>query len=257
MQTTHAPTPLAPLGQPTCTQGKPVYLAVSVNPHTQVLQVSCSFVPAPGAPATVAEALALDLVNAAHKRGATVVPQGCAEQTGFIRGTLEAIRNMQHLPAASEWIAVSDHLPPQAQQPAPLKDHEIAQLVNRLRDIAITFHAAGQLRERIAAEVRTLYTAPQAQPLPTLADDTFADKAIAQMSIALADTPAGTLTNAVQLLVRPTDVRSDESGAHPGESFVMATILQEEVRAMQAALDADWADHLRCTQPQTTEVEAA
>lgn len=94
-----------------------------------------------------------------------------------------------------------------------------------------------------------------AQPAPALADDTFADKAIAQMSIALAETPAGTLTNAVQLLVRPTDVRGDESGAHPGESFVMATITREEVRAMQAALDADWADHLRCTQPITTEVE--
>lgn len=31
-----------------------------------------------------------------------------------------------------------------------MKDHEIALVVNRLRDIAIDFHAAGQLRARIA-----------------------------------------------------------------------------------------------------------
>lgn len=34
-----------------------------------------------------------------------------------------------------------------------MKDHEVAQLVNRLRDIAKEFHASGQLRERIAHEV--------------------------------------------------------------------------------------------------------
>lgn len=55
-------------------QSKPVYLTLFVNPHTHVLQVACSFWPAPGQPAGVAEAMALDLVNAAHKRGATVVP---------------------------------------------------------------------------------------------------------------------------------------------------------------------------------------
>jgi hypothetical protein len=31
-----------------------------------------------------------------------------------------------------------------------MKDHEIAQTVNRLRDIANDFHGTGQLRERIA-----------------------------------------------------------------------------------------------------------
>lgn len=31
-----------------------------------------------------------------------------------------------------------------------MKDHEISKIVNELRDIAIDFHAAGQLRERIA-----------------------------------------------------------------------------------------------------------
>lgn len=42
-------------------------------------------------------------------------------------------------------------LPPgRSQSQQVLKDHEIAQLVNQLRDIAIEFHGAQQLRERIA-----------------------------------------------------------------------------------------------------------
>jgi len=51
-----------------------------------------------------------------------------------------------------------------------------------------------------------------------------------------------TMTNAVQLLVRPADVRGDESGGHPGESFVMVTITREELTEMLAALTADWAE---------------
>lgn len=61
-------------------QHTPAYLALSVNAHTHALEVRCSFVPAPGKQAGVAEAMALDLVNAAHKRGATVVPPGCTGQ---------------------------------------------------------------------------------------------------------------------------------------------------------------------------------
>lgn len=42
------------------------------------------------------------------------------------------------------------------EQPAPvvLKDHEIRELVNQLRDIAIKYHGTGQLRERIAHVIR-------------------------------------------------------------------------------------------------------
>lgn len=40
-----------------------------------------------------------------------------------------------------------------ALQPA-LEDHQIRELVNKLRDIAIKYHAAGQLREQIASVVR-------------------------------------------------------------------------------------------------------
>ncbi|WP_370656071.1 DUF550 domain-containing protein [Klebsiella pneumoniae] len=46
-------------------------------------------------------------------------------------------------------------------QPAPvvLKDHKIRELVNQLRDIAIKYHAAGQLREQIARVVRAAFQA--------------------------------------------------------------------------------------------------
>ncbi|PLL18395.1 hypothetical protein CWN23_20095 [Klebsiella pneumoniae] len=47
--------------------------------------------------------------------------------------------------------------------PVVLKDHQIRELVNQLRDIAIKYHAAGQLREQIARVVRSaiLAGAPQ------------------------------------------------------------------------------------------------
>ena len=38
----------------------------------------------------------------------------------------------------------------------PINDRQLADAVNELRDIAIKFHAAGQLRERIAGVVRGL-----------------------------------------------------------------------------------------------------
>ena len=44
-----------------------------------------------------------------------------------------------------------------AQEPASqIKDHEVAALVNRLRDIATTYRDTQQLRERIANEIRRL-----------------------------------------------------------------------------------------------------
>ncbi|WP_370610937.1 hypothetical protein [Klebsiella aerogenes] len=50
-------------------------------------------------------------------------------------------------------------------QPAPvvLKDHQIRELVNQLRDIAIEYHGTQQLRERIARVLRAamLAAAPQ------------------------------------------------------------------------------------------------
>ncbi|MGO4021583.1 hypothetical protein [Klebsiella michiganensis] len=43
-----------------------------------------------------------------------------------------------------------------------MKDHEIRELVNQLRDVAIKYHAAGQLREQLARVVRAYML--QAQP---------------------------------------------------------------------------------------------
>lgn len=76
---------------------------------------------------------------------------------------------------------------------------------------------------------------------PTLENDSFVDPAIASFSICLWDRHGGGATSAAQLLVRPIDVRGDESGEHPGERFVMVTLTREELRVMLAELDADWA----------------
>lgn len=88
--------------------------------------------------------------------------------------------------------------------------------------------------------------------MPTLDDDTFVDPAIATCSITLWHRPDGAMTNAVQLLVRPTDVRGDEAGGHPGETFVMMTITREEIAAMLRALNEDAAD---CLLPVSKEVQ--
>ncbi|HBZ7664454.1 TPA: DUF551 domain-containing protein [Klebsiella variicola subsp. variicola] len=49
-----------------------------------------------------------------------------------------------------------------------MKDHEIRELVNQLRDIAIEYHGTQQLRARIARAVRAamLAAAPQPQNAP-------------------------------------------------------------------------------------------
>ena len=48
----------------------------------------------------------------------------------------------------------------------PVKDHVIAQTVNELRDIAVKFHGAQQLRERIAHVVVPLLQATPQPPSP-------------------------------------------------------------------------------------------
>lgn len=81
---------------------------------------------------------------------------------------------------------------------------------------------------------------------PTLHDDSFTDKSVAQAACILCETDHG-ITNAISLLIRPLDIRSDESGNHPGESFVMATLTREELREMVAWLDEDWAAQVAAT----------
>lgn len=51
------------------------------------------------------------------------------------------------------------------QSPVVLKEHQIRELVNKLRDIAIEYHGTQQLRERIACVIRTAMSAV-APPAP-------------------------------------------------------------------------------------------
>ena len=79
---------------------------------------------------------------------------------------------------------------------------------------------------------------------PSLANDSFVDENIASFSYCLwqRERNGSGMTSAAQLLVRPVDVRSDESGEHPGEKFVMLTLTREELREMVYVLDTDWDD---------------
>lgn len=49
-----------------------------------------------------------------------------------------------------------------------MKDHEIRELVNQLRDIAIEYHGTQQLRERIARAVRAAMLADAQHDTPAL-----------------------------------------------------------------------------------------
>lgn len=81
----------------------------------------------------------------------------------------------------------------------------------------------------------------------TLADDSLVDPAIAQVALTLWNEKDGRMCSAVQLLVRPLDVRGDEAGGHPGEKFVMLTITRDELRAMLDAVENDWRETKQAT----------
>lgn len=84
-------------------------------------------------------------------------------------------------------------------------------------------------------------------PEITLADDSLVDPAIAQVALTLWNEKDGRMCSAVQLLVRPLDVRGDEAGGHPGEEFVMLTITRDELRAMLDAVETDWRETRQAT----------
>lgn len=87
-------------------------------------------------------------------------------------GTPVSEEMLQH--ALSKMLADPQYKAPDwaaAPQPAPpadsvLKDHQIAALVKELRDIAIEFHGAQQLRERIAQVVVPALKAKSAYSVP-------------------------------------------------------------------------------------------
>lgn len=61
-----------------------------------------------------------------------------------------------------------------AEQPSitvVLKDHQVRDLVNELRDIAIKYHAAGQLREHISRSIRAAMLQGKAEPRDSVRRD--------------------------------------------------------------------------------------
>lgn len=84
---------------------------------------------------------------------------------------------------------------------------------------------------------------------PSLEANTFVDPNIGNLGLTVWERHDGGLTSAVQLLVRPVDLRCDESGELPG-LFVMVTLTREELRALLRLADEDWAETvLHCGDP--------
>ena len=72
-----------------------------------------------------------------------------AEPVAVINGAREPVLYGEHI-----GIAIGTHLYTAPPVPVAMKDHQIRELVNELRDIAIEYHGTQQLRERIARTVR-------------------------------------------------------------------------------------------------------
>jgi uncharacterized protein (DUF2267 family) len=93
------------------------------------------------------------------------------EFAGLVMGR-EAVAVPLRLPTCCEVVhsgkqaALAAPVAPTAQ---PIKDHQIAETVNALRDVAVQFHDAQQLRERIAGIVVPLLSALPARTLTPVA----------------------------------------------------------------------------------------
>lgn len=98
------------------------------------------------------------------------------------------------------------------------KDHEIREAINQLRDVAVKFHAAQQLRERIAGIVLPLVK--RAAPVPDTGIPTSGAVENWNKAIALLEEVCGPKVAAWWTLERRTRAFLDEVGAapaHPGE----------------------------------------
>lgn len=114
------------------------------------------------APPAVVKAVVLELLA---RRNASKEPVAYADPIA-----LQGFSNFREHPGSDiiirgrEWMwakADSGLLPLFAAPPpqavtAPMKDHQIRELVNDLRDIAVKYHGTQQLRERIARAVRSV-----------------------------------------------------------------------------------------------------
>jgi hypothetical protein len=84
--------------------------------------------------------------------------------------------------------------------------------------------------------------------LAFLYEKPFSDANVAAIEIELTPLLGQELgwTNSATLLIRPNRQLFDESGHLPrGEQFVAASLQREEIHAIAAALDSDWADHVK------------
>ncbi|MEB0359588.1 hypothetical protein VC566_00790 [Citrobacter freundii] len=72
-----------------------------------------------------------------------------AEPVAVINGAREPVLYGEHI-----GIAIGTHLYTTPPVPVAMKDHQIRELVNDMRDIAVEYHGTQQLRERIARTVR-------------------------------------------------------------------------------------------------------
>lgn len=123
------------------------------------------------------------------------------------------------------WVQVEKECPnavplythPEASAPG-LSEREIADTVNKVRDIALQFHATQQLRERIARVLVPILTRASAAPSPGLSEDEWL--ALAERHIRAdwnSEQPDGYL-NAVKALVQDAMSLTRASAATVGEA---------------------------------------
>jgi hypothetical protein len=77
-------------------------------------------------------------------------------QRQFYDRVQEAARRLE---SAEARLVEIDSATPPSHSAAPVKDHVVREVVNRLRDTALEFHAHGSLRERFARELEPLLVA--------------------------------------------------------------------------------------------------
>jgi len=88
---------------------------------------------------------------------ADTAPMGKDEAIDLLRDALEHYQRLApDTITAREALRMTAHLAPST---APTKDHVVRDVVNRLRDTALEFHAHGSLRERLARELEPLLAA--------------------------------------------------------------------------------------------------
>lgn len=118
-------------------------------------------------------------------------------------------------------------LHPAPVQQEPIKDHEVAAMVNRLRHIATVYHDHQSLRERIAQEIRPMFTAPVQQDEVEKAYKEGRDWGAAERNrlnqIILSDTIAKKqLLEALKRVISANSVDAYGSALHDARSAIAA-----------------------------------